>query len=407
MNRRVAINLAVFLSIFAFMIVWSVRNVVSIEAIDRPYELTAEFTSASGILPRAEVAYLGVHFGTVGGVERVPGGVVVTMKIDRDRQIPAGSTANVYRKSAVGEPYIDFFPPDDYEGDEGPYLEPGDNVPRDLTTTPLEFSELLRSASGLVSGIDPERLDVLIGELAVALHGRSEDLRLLTTSGDQLAATFAGRTELLDRFITNNTRLTAVVTDHREALGDSIGDLALLADSLHNASDDTVTVLEVGGPFLTELGDLVSTSRGNLDCALSDLEEIIAMAGTPEHVADLRRTLDAAPAGFGAAWASRDELDSGVWVRVGNIANPNNPPRQYTPSVPVPTPPTVAECASSLGGDGAAVEGQAAAAVPVDLGPIDGDGGAGGGAGQLLLPVLLLLVTAAAAVATAGVRTDA
>jgi phospholipid/cholesterol/gamma-HCH transport system substrate-binding protein len=405
MSKRVAINLGFFLVIFATMVVWSVRNVVSIEAIDRPYELTAEFTAASGILPRAEVAYLGVHFGTVSGVERKAGGVVVTMKIDRDRHIPAGSTANVFRKSAVGEPYIDFFPPEDYEGDEGPYLEAGDNVPQELTTTPLEFSELLRSASRLVSGIDPERLDTLIGELAVAVNGRSDDLRSLATTGDQLAATFADRTELLDRFITNNTRLTAVVADHRDSFGQSLGDLALLAESLRNASDDTRMLLEEGGPFLTAAGDLVAATRGDLDCILSDLEEVIAMAGTPEHVADLRRMLDAAPAGYGAAWASRDELESGVWVRVGNIANPNNPARQYVPPIPVPARPDVAACESPLAtSDGGQVAGQSAAAVPIDLAPASGDPDRG--VADILLPGLLLVVAAGAVLASVTLRTD-
>lgn len=389
-NRRVFINLSVFLTIFAVMLVWSVRNVVSVDAIDRPYELEVELSAASGILPRAEVAYLGLAYGTVSSVEREAGQVVVTMKIDRDRRIPAGSTANVFRKSAVGEPYIDFFPPDDYEGDDGPFLQPGDVVPQELTTTPLEFSELLRAASELVSGIDPERLDVLLSELAVALDGRGDDLRRLTVSGDQLAATFAERTELLDRFITNNARLTAVVTDHRQAFGQSIGDLALLAESLRNASADTRTLLEDGGPFLTELADLVAASKGNLDCILSDVEEVMAMAGTPEHVADLRRTLDAVPAGFGAAWAARDVLDSGVWVRVGNIVNPDNPARQYTPPLPVPSVPEVAACDSPLAADdGGDVAGQAVGAVPVDLDP--SPAGSSTSAGGIALAGLLLL----------------
>lgn len=397
-RHRVAINLVVFLAIFVTMIVWSVQNVVTVDAIERPYELTADFTAASGILPRAEVAYLGVHYGTVASVDRRPGGVRVTMKIDRDRHIPEGSTANAFRKSAVGEPYIDFFPPEGYDGDEGPFLEAGDNVPVELTTTPLEFSELLRSASRLVSGIDPERLDVLIGELAVALNGRGEALRRLTVSGDQLAATFAGRTELLDRFVTNNTRLTSLFTDHRRSFGQTVTDLSLLAESLRNASGDTERLLEVGGPFLTAAGDLVAANRGNLDCVLGDLEAVLAMAGTPEHVADLRRMLDTAPAGYGAAWNARDVIDGDVWVRVGNITNPNNPARQYTPPIPVPSPPAVPACSSPLApaGSASSVAGQAAAAVPVDL-PGDGGGGSSSSSplGYLVPGVLVLVVTGA------------
>ena len=52
----------------------------------------------------------------------------------------------------------------------------------------------------------------------MGLDGRSADLRRLAESTDQLAATFAARTDALDRLATNNTRLTQVVAQHRDEL---------------------------------------------------------------------------------------------------------------------------------------------------------------------------------------------
>ena len=42
-NRRVWINLAAFLALFVVLASWAVRNVVSLDQIERPYRIDAEF----------------------------------------------------------------------------------------------------------------------------------------------------------------------------------------------------------------------------------------------------------------------------------------------------------------------------------------------------------------------------
>ena len=152
MNKRTLINLIWFNAIFAVLLFWAFNNIVSWDRLEQPYTITGDFEQAAGVKANAEVTYLGVHYGRVSGVERRDDGVRMTMKIDKGKQIPEGTIARVFRKSAIGEPYVDFQPDDDYE--DGEYLEEGANVPIERTTVPLEFSELLRSASNLISSID-------------------------------------------------------------------------------------------------------------------------------------------------------------------------------------------------------------------------------------------------------------
>lgn len=218
MSRRTLVNLVFFLGVFVLMLAWAARNIITIDALERPYEITADFAQTSGVLPNAEVTYLGVSHGRVSKVERIPEGVRITMKIDRDKEIPAASIARIFRKSAIGEPYIDFVPSDAYD-DDTPPLAPGDHVPIERTTVPLEFSELLRSASDLIASIEPAEAASLLRELAAALDGRGDDLRAITTAFDRLTSSFASRTEQLDRLAENNTRLTSVLADHRLSLG--------------------------------------------------------------------------------------------------------------------------------------------------------------------------------------------
>lgn len=385
-NLRVWVNLAFFSLLLAIMVGWTVRNVVSVDQIDKPYLISAEFPNAFGVLPNAEVTYLGVSYGSVTDVERVPGGVEVTMEIARDNKIPDGSTASIQRKSAIGEQYVDFSPPPGYDGDGGPFYEAGAEIPRELTSVPLEFSELLRSASGLISAIPPEDARTVVHELAVGLEGRSDDLVALADAGDRLSATFAERTELLDRLATNNTELTRTVTEHRGSLGSSLTDLRLVAGQLRESKAEVELLLERGAAFLGQTADVIARQKGNIDCSLKILEQLVDETTTKQRLDGLRTLLDFGPLAFGRVYDARDLEADGAWLRVGFVANNTNAPPQFVPPKTPPSVRPIPPCVSPLRAAGvdyrpgmALVGGQQAASLPAT----GAAGGAGAGSGLL------------------------
>lgn len=350
MSRRTIINLIFFLFIFGLMCLWAVQNIVRIDAIEKPYTVTGTFPGTSGVLPNAEVAYLGVHYGIVTKVESVTGGVKMTLQIDRDKKdIPKDSTARIFRKSAIGEPYIDFAPPPNFDAKNAPpsdFLRQGDTIQH--TQNPLEFSELLRSAARLLHGINTDKAASLVHELAAALSGRTDSLRQLTTANDELAATFAAKTDALDRLGTNNTRLTHVLADHANDFGQSLTNLSLLANSLKNANGNTAVLLDQGSQLMTQLATLVDSEKGNLDCVLHDLGDVIDMSSDPARVAGTGYLLENGGTAFGEVFSTRDEGPDGVWVRVNLLEDPTNPSRQYTPPLDLPPVPEVPACSSNL-----------------------------------------------------------
>lgn len=372
-NRRVLINIAFFGMLFLLMVGWAVNSIITVEAIERPYTLRADFANAFGVGPNAEVTYRGVPHGSVSKVERRPGGVRVHMKVKRTLQVPEGSSAAILRKSAIGEPYVDFEPPAGFTGG-GPYLPKNALIPRERTHIPLEFSELLRSASNLISSIPPEDVQTVLHELAVGLKGRADALRTLTDSGDRLSATLATKSEQLDRLLENQTRLTSVVAEHRGSLGQSLTDLKLVADELEKASADTQVLLDRGSRFLGQTADLVSNQKRNLDCTLRILEVLVDETTTPRRLAELRAQLDLGPTAFKQVEDATDIEPDGRWVRVGNIFNPANKPRQYSPPKPLPEPPTVESCVSALraAATGTQVSGAAASSGSQTL-PVTGE----------------------------------
>jgi len=347
MSRRVAINLVAFVGVFVLMLWWAVNNIISFGFIERPYEIQGEFAGTAGVSSSSEVAYLGLNYGRVSDVELIEDKVLITMQIDRDKKIPAGSKARIFRKSAVGEPYIDFAPPEGDDGD-GPFIEEGELIPTSRTSVPLEFSELLRSASRVLGAVDPEQTRTLIRELAVALNGRGETLRDLTVDSDALLQTFADRADLLDSLSANSTRLTRTVTERRASLSSALRDLAAVGESLREVEPETRILLDRGTRLLGETADLVGDVKQDLDCVFSDLTSVIRATTTEENLGHLITTLERSPTGFGYVFLTRDEGPGGVWVRTNLLVDPVNPPEQYVPPKELPAVPEIPACVSSL-----------------------------------------------------------
>lgn len=383
-NRaRVFVNLAVFGVVFVVMLAWAVSNVVTVDRLEDPYDLTLYADGASGVGTNAEVAYLGVHYGRVTGVDLVDGGVRMHLRIDKERDIPIGSVPRIFRKSPIGEPYIDFNPPAGLDPDTAEYYEDGDEVVDEhgeilRASVPLEFSELLRTASDLISNIEPEQAASLLDELATGLAGRGEDLHRFTTSADVLAATFAERTDALDRLAENNTRLTAVLAEHRGALGSSISDLSALAESLREASGDTEVLLSRGTALLTLAADLIEDTRPAFDCLLGNLVPVIEVGAEPDRLASLEHYLQTGPTGYERLYRTIDREPDGTWVRVNLTVSLDNPPRQFVPPLPLPTVQPRVDCPGVLpagsraaGAGGGTPAAAAAAAATGDFRPSD------------------------------------
>ncbi|MDQ1444604.1 MAG: phospholipid/cholesterol/gamma-HCH transport system substrate-binding protein [Acidimicrobiaceae bacterium] len=399
-NRRVLLNLVFFTFLFLLMVTWAVRSIVSVDQLEKPYSLQADFANAFGVGNNAEVTYRGVPYGVVTRVARRPGGVRVRMKVKRTLQLPQGSSAAVLRKSVVGEPYVDFEPPQGFTGG-GPYLAKNALIPIDHTSVPLEFSELLRSASDLISSIPPEDVQTVLHELAVGLHGRADALRTLTESGDRLSSTLATKTESLDRLLANQTKLTHVVAEHRGSLGQSLTDLEQVAATLRQASGDTTVLLDRGSRFLGQTADVVSNQKRNLDCTLSILEVLVDETTSPRRLAEVRTLLEKGPTAFQQLLDATDVEPDGRWIRVGLTNSSQNKPAQYNPPKELPAVPPVPGCTSLLraAATGETVGGGVAAAAASDQTlPVTGR--------SVAVMLGLLLAAAALVVRSARVRSE-
>jgi phospholipid/cholesterol/gamma-HCH transport system substrate-binding protein len=365
-RARVRLNLIFFVLLFAVLLFEATRAVITVGEITHPYQLSAAFTDANGLVVHDEVDYLGVPYGEVSSVSRDPadGGAVVRLAMIKGRFIPEGSVAHLDLKSTIGEQYINFQPPAGYTGNHGPYYQTGFKIPAHkddahpefgYTTTPVQFSELLQSATGLLKSIPADQLQSLVANLSVALAGTSDSLRSLIQSGDRLSGALVTRTGAIDQLLANSTKLVHTVTEHRGSLDQSLVDLTQVAATLQSIQPTTNHLLDTANPLFLSVANLVAAAQGNLDCTLKGLNPVLDLTSTPRKLKELSTLLDVGPKAFAGINDSVD-FDSGpsgtglkgAWLRVGLTLNSNNPAVLYNPVHTFPAPAAIPSCTSAL-----------------------------------------------------------
>ena len=272
-RRTVKIQLVAFVVISVLGILYAGFSLVGVDAVRRPYVVTADFAASGGIFTGAEVTYRGVRVGTVGDMRLTHDGVLVDLKIDRDKRIPAsGTTATVANKSAVGEQYVDLRP----AGAGEPYFENGDTIDRGRTRLPVAISKVLVDLDRLVGSIDRENLRILIDELGDAFEGTGPSISTLIQAGNEL--TDAMREVLPETFrlidegeqVLETAKLTAPefrqfargLADLTETLRESDPDIRRLFDNGVRAAAELEGLIEPNQQAIAVLlGDLVTINR--------------------------------------------------------------------------------------------------------------------------------------------------
>ncbi|MFG2091700.1 MULTISPECIES: MCE family protein [unclassified Spirillospora] len=293
MSTRITINLAVFAALAVVMVVWAFNNVVRFDFIDRPYQITVEFESSPGLHPNFEVDYLGLRIGKIDSVDLVKDKVVVRLDIERGVKIPQGVTAAAARKSAVGEPVVELTPAPGKAG--APPMEPGARIPVSHTSVPPKYGDLFGAVIDSLKAIDPDDARVVTHELAEGWSGREESLRQIINGGDQLTATFAENTELLDGLTNDLARITHVLNQNRGSLGAGVDNLAALTTALSQVRGELAELRDDGPGLLATVNDLLDKTGPNFECTVDVLGNWGLRSHNPTLLSDLRETLRKAP----------------------------------------------------------------------------------------------------------------
>ncbi|MFF5259984.1 MCE family protein [Actinomadura viridis] len=350
---RIVVNLAFFTLLGVVLAVWAVRSIISVDALDRPFHVTAEFATSPGLNHDLEVTHLGVRVGRIGDVRLRQGHVDVRLDLDRGVRVPAGVGARVLRKSAIGEPYIELTQPPRL-GDA--VLKEGDHIPVARTAPTVDYQELFAGLSGTLRAVDPRDARTLVHEAATGLQGRGDSINGIIADTHQLTGTLAAKADTLDALSVELTRLTATLSGHRGELASGTADLARLTASVRQNRRHLDTVLDEGPAALREINRLLRSSRPGLGCLLTAAATPSRPLLTPANSAKIHHVLDMVPTLQALVSDVTDRDASGTYLRVAPVITIAGvrAPAEYTRPAPRPKVPEVKRCPATAGAAGPA-----------------------------------------------------
>ncbi|MFI6450530.1 MCE family protein [Streptosporangium amethystogenes] len=348
MRNRIWINLGFFAALGVVMTVWAFTTIIKLDFVERPYRINAEFLSSPGLVEGFDVAYLGVRIGRISGVELAPGKIVVALSIDRGVRLPRDVTAEVRRKSAIGEPYVEISPPQKGAGaGGGAVLAAGATIPLASTSVPLDYRRLFDGVGKLLDAVPAEDARTIVGELATGLDGRTTSIREIVDNAHDLTATLAENTEVLDELSVQLTRLTGTLADRREKLSQGVEDLAGVTRAVRESRRQLNATLDHGPSFFRQVSTLLTTARPGLSCLLTagGVKPGEVFGGrTPDNVNHLLRNVPTAQALVADV---SDRQADGLYGRTAFIFSvPGGPKaaREYRSPLAPPTIPKLRTC---------------------------------------------------------------
>ncbi|NEW33396.1 MCE family protein [Nocardia cyriacigeorgica] len=229
-------------------------DIVRFNPLRETYRVTVMLPVSGGLLADNDVTLRGVRVGTVRSVELADTGVVAVAEIEAGTRISLDTTAAVQRLSAAGEQYLDLRP----STGEGPYLADGSVIDAARVTTPVTIESFLANTSGLISGLNPQRLTVIVDELDQALAGGPDQLRNVIAGISQAMAGLTGLLPQTTQLIRNLSVIAETTSHAQPDLGTLVRGSGVLFDQLTAADQEVRRLLDLGPGQLATLGGVIA-----------------------------------------------------------------------------------------------------------------------------------------------------
>ncbi|GAA0966514.1 MCE family protein [Actinocorallia libanotica] len=245
--------------------------------------LVARFSDSQNLVAGHSVQMSDIRIGSVTGVRLVGYESEVTISVEDEYRIPAGTSAEVAQTSLLGENFVKLTLPEGGALTRGPYLQDGARI--EHTSVAPQFERVADSAGEILKAISGDDIATLVNEGATALDGQGAKLNdMVAQSGD----------------------LMALFTDQREDLGDAIDQLAKLGRMLekHEGTFASGDIEETIG-LVEDNKEKIIDTVDRLTAAAEELNDRV-FVGRAEKMRTLIERLDPTLETIGS---SREQMD--------------------------------------------------------------------------------------------------
>ena len=292
--KLTSLKLFVFTAVTIVITVWLASIIGNFQLFSQPYQVTAEFSDASGLLVGDQVKAAGVTIGRVDEIKVRNGLAVVTMSIDQDVDLPRDVDAQIRFRNLIGQRMIAFVQPESSTTAE--LMRDDDLIPLDRTRPAFDLSELFNGLRPLIRSTSPQDINVVSRTLTRVLQGRTGQIESLLTnvsdiseviaSKDQelntlldglnvVSEDLAGRDQQLEQTLTDINRFFSKVSQNKRSLAAAfinLEDAATRLDRLVRTNDKNI---ESQVESLADILDVVNRRRADLRSIVRSLPEML------------------------------------------------------------------------------------------------------------------------------------
>ncbi|GAA1147465.1 hypothetical protein GCM10009606_27870 [Nocardioides aquiterrae] len=236
------------------------------------FQVTAEFRDILNVVPKSPVMVDDVTVGEVTDVTRVGWHAEVTLRVKNDVDLPDNAIAEIRQVSLLGEKYVALEPPP--SGASGTLSE-GDHIPLADTGRNPEVEEVLGALSFLLSGGGVEQLGTITHELNAVMDGRTDRLRHLLGSLDNVVGTIdAQKNDIVDA-MDAVAHLTATLNSEKKTITGALDVMGPAIEVLASQHDQLISMLR----SLDRLGAVgtrvIGQSKENILESLDHLQPVL------------------------------------------------------------------------------------------------------------------------------------
>ena len=286
-SRRTIINLITFFGLAALLVVYGFVSLIH-NPLAHERSVVTVLPDTGGLKPGFSVTMRGVPIGAVSGLKLLPHGVRVSMVLQSGTTVPGDVAARVQRANPLGEQQLDLVPT---RNGAAPPLADGATIPVAPDPVPPAVGDVVDAANRLFDSIPTQDLSVLVHETALALAGRSADLRTMIESIDTLSSTLVHYQDGFRALLANAPPVLDTVAAVGPQLRQALANTVVLTSILAQRRNDLVQLFDNSAALGSVGTDLLDSQSANLSCLLHDLADVTANVGAAPNLANLDHTL--------------------------------------------------------------------------------------------------------------------
>lgn len=251
------------------------------------YRITVEMSDIQNLVANSEVKSGDVTVGAVRAVRVENGIAFLTVDVNRDVPLPAGTTARLAQKSLLGAQFLQLDAPAAAEGGVAVgTLRDGDVIGLERTSLYPETEQVLASLSLLLNGGALDQIRTVTEEWGDALSGREEvGVDTIERLRNLVSALDDQRGEI-QRAIDSVDRLSVALVNHTETIAEGIEVLDPALDVVRDQQESLTSMLGAVDRFAADGARVLDSSAEAISADLEALRPVLdELAGAGSHLA--------------------------------------------------------------------------------------------------------------------------